>query len=149
MTARQFARRSGWFFLLLGVFSLIPAFTGHGYGLPELRINVSYGKFLGYLPLNLTSKILLIGFGIGGILTAAKKESVEDASIDYARVVFYSMGTIASFSWFRDTSTLFGYMPVFYGAGLFYGVCALLGFYYGYMTKRAHVHDDEPQTHAV
>lgn len=149
MTARQFAKRSGWFFLILGALSLTPAFTGHGYGLPELRINMSYGKFLGYLPLNLTSKLLLIGFGIAGLLTAAKKESVEDACIDYSRVVFYSMGMITTFSWFRETSTLFGLMPVFYGAGLFYGLFALLGFYFGYMTKRAQIHDDEPLKHAV
>lgn len=149
MTARQFARRSGWFFLILGIVSLIPAFVGHGYGLPALRINVSYGKFLGYLPLNLMSKILLIGFGLSGILTAAKKNSVDDACIDYARVLFYSMGTLATFSWFRETSTLFGYMPVLYGAGLFYGLFAVLGFYFGYMTKRARVHDDELRTHGV
>lgn len=149
MTARQFSRRMGWFLLILGLVSLIPTFVGPLRGLPSLRINMSYGRFLGYLPLNLVSKIILIGFGLGGILTAAKKESVEDASIDYSRVLFYVMGTFASCSWFRDTSTLFGYMPIFYGAGIFYGIVALMGLYYGYITHRSHVHDNEPQTHAV
>ncbi len=149
MKTRKFAKVCGWALLILGAFSLIPAFVGSAHDLPVLRLNISDGKFLGYLPLNLLSKILLIGFGLGGILVSHKKESTEDASIDYARVLFYTMGLLASFSWFRDTSAFFGYMPVFYGAGIFYGVLSLLGFYFGYITHRARVHDNEPQTHAV
>ncbi len=149
MTAREFSKRMGLFLLLLGLLSLLPGLVGPLRGLPPLRINMSYGRFLGYLPLNLVSKIILIALGIGGLLTAAKKESVEDASIDYARVLFYISGTLASFSWFRDTSTFFGYMPIFSGAGIFFGILSLMGLYFGYFTRRARVHDEKSQTHAV
>jgi hypothetical protein len=147
MTARKFAVRIGWFMFLLGLISLIPLFTGPRFELPDLRLNVSYGKFFGYLPLNILSKLILIGFGLGGILVARKKE--EDPSIDYARVLFYTMGTFGSCSFFRDTNTFFGYMPLNYGAGIFFCILAVFGFVFGYVTHRAQLHDDEPETHAV
>lgn len=149
MTARQFSNRFGWLMFAGGILSLIPGFEGPSHDLSPLRLNVSYGKFFGYLPLNIMSKILLISLGLSGILVAKKRESSEDASIDYSRVLFYITGMIASFSFASDTNTLFGYMPVNHGAGIFFAFLALLAFHYGYGTRRARLHDSEPEKYAV
>lgn len=147
MTARKFAASIGWFMLLLGVISLIPLFAGPSYELSPLILNMSYGKFFGYLPLNILSKVILIVFGLGGIAVSRNKE--QDPSIDYARVLFYAMGSFATCSLFRDTNTLFGYMPLNYGAGIFFTILAVLGFIFGYVVHRARVHDDGAASHAV
>ena len=64
MNAKNFALVGGIVMLVIGALSLIPAFTGLAFGLPLLKIETSYGLFLGIFPLNIVNKAILIGFGL-------------------------------------------------------------------------------------
>lgn len=134
MNAKKFALVGGTIMLIMGALSLIPAFTGLAFGLPILKIETSYGLFLGVFPLNIVNKAILIGLGMWGIAAASDPALNLPRSITFSRWVFMLAAIFAVLGLFSQTNTLFGYVPLF-GAGVWlHAVMALLGGIAGYGT---------------
>ena len=132
MNAKNFALVGGVVMLVIGALSLIPAFTGLAFGLPILRIETSYGLFLGVFPLNIVNKAILIALGMWGIAAASDPALSLPRSITFSRWVFGLSALFVVLGLFPQTNTLFGYAPLF-GAGIWlHAVMALLGGIYGY-----------------
>lgn len=132
MNAKNFALVGGVVMLVIGALSLIPAFTGLAFGLPILKIETSYGLFLGVFPLNIVNKAILIGLGMWGIAAASDPVLSIPRSISFSRWVFLLSAVFVVLGLFPQTNTLFGYAPLF-GAGIWlHGVLALLGGVFGY-----------------
>lgn len=136
MNAKNFALVGGIVMLVLGALSLIPAFTGLSFGLPILKVETSYGLFLGIFPLNIINKAILIGFGLWGIAAASDPVLSIPRSITFSRSVFVLSAVFAVLGLFPQTNTLFGFAPLF-GAGIWlHSVMALLGGIFGYSVVR-------------
>lgn len=136
MNAKNFALVGGIIMLVLGALALIPAFTGLSFGLPILRVEVSYGLFLGLFAFNIINKALLIGLGLWGIAAASDPVLSHPRSITFARVVCWLSIALAALGLFPETNTLFGFMPLF-GAGMWlHAVMALIGGIFGYGVVR-------------
>lgn len=132
MNAKNFALVGGIIMLVIGALSLIPAFTGLAFGLPILKIETSYGLFLGIFPLNIVNKAILIGFGLWGVAAASDPALSLPRSISFSRWVFMISALFAVLGLFPQTNTLFGYVPLF-GAGIWlHAVMALAGGIFGY-----------------
>lgn len=132
MNAKNFALVGGIVMLVIGALSLIPAFTGLAFGLPILKIETSYGLFLGVFPLNIVNKAILIGFGLWGVAAASDPALSLPRSISFSRWVFMISVLFAVLGLFPQTNTLFGYAPLF-GAGVWlHAVMALAGGIFGY-----------------
>lgn len=131
MHTRKFASIGGWVMLILGVLSLIPAFSETSYLLPALRIETSYGLFLGFFPMNILNKVALISFGIAGILCSRTSDVIS--SVRYSRVVCLVMGALAIIGLIPALNTFFGYWPLFRGEVVLHGVFSVLGGYFGYV----------------
>ena len=132
MGSKKFALYGGIVMLVMGLVSLIPNFEGTQVGLPMLELNESYGLFLGYFPMNILSKLTLIAFGIAGISVSQLKGNALPRSISFSRAVFFVMGAAAILGALPQTSTLFGYWPLFGGEILAHAVFAVLGAYFGF-----------------
>jgi len=136
MNAKNFALVGGIVMLVLGALSLIPAFTGLSFGLPILKIETSYGLFLGIFPLNIVNKAALIGFGLWGIAAASDPALSLPRSITFSRSVFVITAVLVVLGLFPQTNTLFGLVPLF-GAGIWlHAVIALLSGIFGYSVVR-------------
>lgn len=136
MNAKNFALVGGIVMLVLGALSLIPAFTGLSFGLPILRVETSYGLFLGIFPLNIINKAMLIAFGLWGIAAASDPVLSQPRSVTFARSVCAITGVLAILGLFPQTNTLFGFAPLF-GAGIWlHAVMALVGGVFGYSVIR-------------
>lgn len=131
MHTRKFASIGGWVMLVLGVLSLIPVFSQTSYLLPALRVETSYGLFLGFFPMNIISKIVLIAFGVAGILCSRSSEVIS--SVKFSRTVCLVMGALAIMGLVPSLNTFFGYMPLFRGEVITHAVFAVLGGYFGYV----------------
>lgn len=132
MNAKNFALVGGIVMLVIGALSLIPAFTGLAFGLPILKIETSYGLFLGVFPLNIVNKAILIGLGLWGVAAASDPVLSIPRSISFSRWVFMLSAVFVVLGLFPQTNTLFGYVPLF-GAGVWlHAVMALLGGVFGY-----------------
>lgn len=131
MHARKFASYGGWVMLAMGVLALIPAFSQTSYLLPALRIETSYGLFLGFFPMNILNKVALVGFGLAGILCSRSPEVI--LSVKFSRVVCLAMGALAIMGLVPALNTFFGYWPLFRGEVLAHAVFAVFGGYYGYV----------------
>lgn len=132
MNAKKFALVGGIVMLVMGALSLIPAFTGVAFGLPLLKIETSYGLFLGIFPLNIVNKVILIALGMWGIAAASDPALAIPRSITYSRSVFAISAVLTVLGLFSQTNTLFGFAPLF-GAGLWlHGVMALVSGVFGY-----------------
>ncbi|MCM2353173.1 MAG: DUF4383 domain-containing protein [Pseudobdellovibrio sp.] len=132
MNAKNFALVGGIIMLVIGALSLIPAFTGLAFGLPILKIETSYGLFLGIFPLNIVNKAILIGFGLWGVAAASDPVLSLPRSISFSRWVFMLSALFAVLGLFPQTNTLFGYVPLF-GAGIWlHAVMALASGIFGY-----------------
>ena len=125
MSARKFALYGGITMFLMGFVSIIPGLEGSSAGLPELKIETSYGLFLGLFPMNILNKIALIVFGIAGI--AAGRPADTSYPIHYSRMVFFVMGLAALLGVYDSTDTLFGYWPLFGGEIIAHGIFAVIG----------------------
>ena len=132
MNAKNFALVGGIVMLVIGALSLIPAFTGLAFGLPILKIETSYGLFLGIFPLNIVNKAILIGFGLWGIAAASDPVLSLPRSISFSRWVFMISAVFAVLGLFPQTNTLFGYAPLFGAAIWLHAVMALVGGIFGY-----------------
>ncbi|AZZ36330.1 hypothetical protein CIK05_05845 [Bdellovibrio sp. qaytius] len=136
MNAKNFALVGGIVMLVLGALSLIPAFTGMSFGLPILRIETSYGLFLGVFALNIVNKALLIGLGLWGIAAASDPALSLPRSITFSRTVCWLTAVFAVLGLFPQTNTLFGFAPLF-GAGIWlHSVMALTSGLFGYSVVR-------------
>ncbi len=134
MDSKRFAFISGIIFLVMGISSLM--FPGPTDFLPVLKIETSYGLFVGLFPMNVFNKVALILFGIGGVRAANDKFSSLPLSIFYSRVVFFVMGPAALLGAISQTNTFFGYWPLYGNEVLMHGLFALLGGYFGFVKSR-------------
>jgi len=116
----------------MGAISLVPSFVGSNVGLPFLNLDISYGLFLGYFPMNIVNKVALIAFGFAGIIATSLKFNALPRSITFSRVVFYVMGAAAILGLIPQTSTGFGYWPLFGGEVIAHAALALVGAYFGF-----------------
>lgn len=131
MYTKKFANIGGWVMLIIGVLALIPAFSETSYLLPALKIETSYGLFLGLFPMNILNKLALIGFGVFGIMCSRADDVIT--SVKYSRVLCITMAVLAVLGLFPATNTLFSYWPLFRGEVVLHAVLAVLGGYYGYI----------------
>jgi hypothetical protein len=136
MSAKKFAYVGGIIMLIMGVTSLIPGLVGNHDSLPLLKVQASYGLFLGIFPMNILNKLALMIFGISGI--AASKRNNLDYSINYSRIVFFAMGLFSLLGIFPATNTLGGYWPLFGNEALAHGAFALMGGYCGFLLHKSH-----------
>ena len=109
--------------LIIGVLSIIPGLEGPTSTIPMLKVNTSYGLFMGLLPMNIFNKIALIAFGVAGI--AVSRKATVNESVTDCKIVFCVMGTLAVLGAFHTTNTLGGYWPLFGGEILGHGLFAL------------------------
>lgn len=125
MNSKLFALYGGFLMLFLGVSALIPGLEGSAANLPDLKVETSYGLFLGLLPINIFNKMALIVFGIWGI--ASSRQNLMNYSVNYSKVVFFVMGTLAILGVFPQTNTLGGLWPLFGGEVIAHGLFAIIG----------------------
>lgn len=140
MHPKKFALIGGIFMVLLGVLALIPSLNtlqSAGANLPTLRVEDSYGLFLGYFPMNIFNKLALIVFGFAGMAAANAPTTNLPKSILFARVIFFGMGALAILGLITPTNTLNGYWPLFGFTILEHAVFALIGAYFGYALPSA------------
>lgn len=145
MHPRRFALIGGIVMLAMGVLSLVPAFNTPPAqaGLPLLNLEASYGLFLDIFPMNIVNKVVLILFGISGILASQGTETSLPASISFSRWVFVVMGIGAVLGIVPQTNTFFGYWPLFGSEVWAHGIFAVLGAYFGYvLPSRARKHNE-------
>lgn len=108
-TIKNYALFSGIVMLILGVMSFV--MPGQVDTLDFLKVNAAYGNFLTYIPMNVFNKMALIFFGTAGILCSSR----DSFSLAWTKVVFVVMGVLAVLGAIPQTSTLFGYMPLWGG----------------------------------
>lgn len=139
MQPRKFALFGGALMLLMGAVSLIPALYDYPAAmLPALKIENSYGLFLGIFPMNIFNKVALIVFGAAGIIVSQLATTALPASVKWSRWVFGVMGVAAVLGLFPQTETLYGYWPLFGAEVWTHGVFAVLGAYFGFaLTHKA------------
>ena len=139
MQPKKFARIGGTVMLILGLLALIPSLSSTiTDDLPALRLETSYGWFLGLFAMNIINKLALIAFGILGIAAASSTTRSLPMSINFSRLVFYVMGAGAILGLIPATQTFFGYWPLFGGEVLVHAIFAGLGAYAGYsLTQKA------------
>ena len=136
MNAKNYALVGGIIMLVLGALSLIPAFTGLSFGLPILRIETSYGLFLGIFALNIVNKASLVGLGLWGIAAASDPVLSIPRSITFSKTVCWLTAAFAVLGLFPQTNTFFGFVPLF-GAGVWlHSVLALVSGIFGYSVVR-------------
>jgi hypothetical protein len=125
--------------LVMGAFALIPALYDYPAAmLPALKVENSYGLFLGIFPMNIFNKVALIAFGAAGIFASQLPTTALPASVKWARAVFVVMGIAAVLGLFRQTDTLSGYWPLFGAEVWSHGIFAILGAYFGFaLTHKA------------
>lgn len=133
MHPKRFAFIGGAFMILLGVLAFIPTLSSYGPELPALRIEQSYGLFLGLFSMNILNKLALLGFGVAGVIASRSPTRALPASIAYARTLGFTMGVMALLGIVPATSTLFGYWPLYgWQVGL-HAILAVFGAYFGYV----------------
>ena len=144
MFPKRFALISGIIMLAMGAFALIPQFVGSAEMLPILKVNDSYGMFLGYFPMNIFNKVALIALGLAGIYAATRPTTALPASIQFSRWTFYVMGALAILGQFPQTNTLSGYWPLFGNEVAFHALFAIMGAYFGFaLTSKVKI-DESP-----
>lgn len=132
MYPRHFALYGGILMLVVGALAFIPTLSEAPLGLPILKVETSYGLFLGIFAMNVFNKIALIAFGLAGIAASQAENRSLPASIQYSRWVFIVMGVLTVLGLFPQTNTLFGYWPIFGGTFWANAVIAIVGAYFGF-----------------
>ena len=138
MRPQKFALIAGIVMVLAGILAFIPNLNVvPAEGMPMLQLDNSYALFLGYFPMNVLSKILLIAMGAAGIGVAYAPATSLPKSIRWSRVLLVVSGVLAILGLFPQTYTLFGYMPLYGWNIVASAVFALLGAYFGFaLTSR-------------
>lgn len=144
MFPRRFALFGGICMLLLGLVALMPSLVGPTEGLPLLKVENSYGLFLGLFAMNIFNKVALIVLGLGGIIAASSQFTNLPASINYSRIVFYVSAVLTVLGAFPQTNTLNGYWPLFGNDMWLHLAMAVLGAYFGFALT-AKVPDQSPK----
>ncbi len=142
MHPRWFALVTGVMYLTLGITAFVPWFSTYPPELPPLRLEVSYGMFMGLFAQNIVNKVAIIAFGIAGLLAYSARNHSEWRSIVYARTVAIVMGAAAILGLIPATSTFFGYWPLFGAEAYLHGVNALAGVYFGFQSALGKVESD-------
>ena len=142
MNIRRFAMWSGVLMLAIGIISLIPNLSQSSATLPALKLDTSYGLFLGLFAMNIMNKAALIAFGFWGMM-AARAPSLN-SPITFSRTVAIVMGAAAVLGLIPQTRTFFGYWPLFGAEVVMHAAFAALGTYFGFamapreVARRAH-----------
>lgn len=145
MFPRRFALVGGIAMLALGLLSLIPQLSSFSdQALPILKVETSYGLFLGLFAMNIFNKVALLLFGIAGIWAAEARYTSLPMSIWFSRVTFFAMGLLCILGLFAQTNTLFGYWPLFGYTALEHAVFAVIGAYYGFALSYKASHTNNP-----
>ena len=148
MFPRRYALFGGIVMLALGLIAFIPQLSSFSdSALPVLKVENSYGLFLGLIPMNIFNKLALILFGAAGIMAAEARFTSLPMSIWWSRAVFVVMGVLAVLGLFPATNTLMGYWPLFRGEVVVHAVFALLGAYYGFALSYKASHSQNPILH--
>ena len=132
MHPRRFSLIAGIVMIAIAVLSFVPGLNEFPVGLPALKLETSYGFFLGLFAMNILNKIALLLFGMAGILAATAKNRSLPASVNHAKWVFFGMGIAAILGMIPATNTFFGYWPLFGNEAIMHGVFAAFGAYFGY-----------------
>lgn len=130
MAVRKYALISGILYVALGIASLVPALSTMPAEYPRMRLDVSYGAFLGLFPQNIVNKIAILVFGVAGI--AASRSRRDSASVAYARAVAVVMGAAAVLGVIPATQTFFGLWPLWGNEAVLHGANALIGAIFGF-----------------
>lgn len=129
--SREYAFFGGSLMLTLGLIALV--IPGSGYTLPFISLDVSYGLFIGLFPMNIVNKIILIIFGLAGLLIAiSKRPKAPLWSLMWCRVIGIGAGILALLGMFPWTNSLWGFMPLFWGQILGHLTLSLLGLHFGF-----------------
>ncbi len=129
----MFARIVGGLMVLAAVLSFIPNLNVvPAEGMPALAIDNSYGLFLGFVPMNILSKILLLALGAVGLAVSYAPATSLPGSIKWSRILFVLTAVFAVLGLFPATNTLFGYMPLYGWSVATSAVFAILGAYFGF-----------------
>lgn len=129
---KKFALYGGIVMLVIGVLAFVPNLFWNTGDLPVLKVEASYGYFLGQVPMNVINKVGLIVLGLLGITAANWRYNSLPMSINYSRFIMVLMAVLAALGLYQQTNTLFGYMPLFGANVLFYGLFALVAGYFGF-----------------
>jgi hypothetical protein len=141
---RKFALAGGFLMVAMGVLAFIPGFFQYvtafdaPLNLPALKVETSYGTFLGFIPMNVFNKVALIFMGLLGIAAANRDQkgwaesNVENADVHPGDEHTFNTDEYQSFGLLPNLNTLFGYWPLF-GADVFiHAMFSLVGGYFGY-----------------
>ena len=132
MHPKRYALIVGIIMAATGIVAFIPSMVGSADNLPLLRVNDSYGLFLGLFAMNAVNKGMLILWGLLGIIAANARYTNLPMSINYARLTFFVTGALAILGLFPQTNTLFGYWPLFGANVLTSALFSLTGAYFGW-----------------
>ena len=146
MNVRKYALFGGIFFLAMGIAAFIPGlfqYADETTNLPALNLNTSYGLFLGFLPMNIVNKLLLIVLGCWGIAASQAPGTSLPRSIVWSRWVFGISGVLAVLGLLPNTNTMFGYWPLFSWNVATSGVISLVAAYFGYRLTAKVPHDSD------
>ena len=133
MHPKGFALTVGIVFLILGVLAFLPSVQMvPDVGLIPLKLEAGYGLAFGLFAMNVINKLVLIAFGLMGLLAYNSKFTSLPASIKYSRLVFAVMGALSILGMIPQTNTLFGYVPLYGNLVWEHGVFSLMGAYFGY-----------------
>lgn len=132
MTTRKFALGAGLVYVMLGIAALVPQLSTHSVTLPPMRLDESYGLFVGIFPMNIVNKLALLAFGVAGILVARASEHSERNAKRWARTVAFTMGAAALLGVFPPTQTFFGLWPLWGPEAALHAVNALVAAVFGF-----------------
>lgn len=139
MYSKKYALYGSALMLIIGVFSILPGLEGNLSELPPLKVNLSYGAFLGIFPLNIFNKVALILFGLAGIYCARQSDRIF--SVRYCEIVAVAMGALAVLGLIPQTATLGGIWPLFGGEVYSHGLFAIVAGLCAYADLHAHDND--------
>jgi hypothetical protein len=133
MRPKQFALIAGIVMVLAGVLAFIPNLNViPAEGMPALKIDSSYALFLGFIPMNVLTKILFIAMGAVGIAVSYAPATALPGSIRWSRILFVATAILAVLGLFPQTDTLFGYLPLYGWEVAVMATFAILGAYFGF-----------------